>query len=58
MTLSQSQTINSLEQFQQSLQQKTAPNTNDYLKSLWYVAKDNWTMAHLIARDLQDPFGY
>ena len=59
MSFKQTQTINTFEQFQKSLQNNTVPdNTNDYIKSLWYVAKDNWSMAHLIARDFDDPIGY
>jgi hypothetical protein len=44
--------------FKQTLANETVPDVNDYLKSLWYVAKGDWSMAHLIARDIDDVMGY
>ena len=58
MSSNQIQMINTFDQFHKSLQNNNVPVTNDYLKSLWYIAKDDWSMAHLIARDLDDPIGY
>jgi len=43
------------EQFNNSLNQNNPPeNSSDYLKALWYDAKDNWQKAHELIQDIED----
>ena len=44
--------------FKQTLTADSVPDVNDYFKALWYAAKGDWSMAHLIARDIDDEIGY
>lgn len=41
-----------LQTFLNSLEDDQSPEVNDYLKALWYLAKDDWEMAHLLVRDI------
>jgi hypothetical protein len=44
-----------LEQFSNSLIQNSPPeNSSDYLRALWYDAKENWQKAHELIQDIED----
>lgn len=43
------------EQFNKSLNQNNPPeNSSEYLKALWYDAKENWQKAHELIQDIED----
>jgi len=43
------------EQFNNSLNQNNPPeNSSDYIRALWYDAKDNWQKAHELIQDIED----
>ncbi len=43
------------DRFNESLNQNNPPeNSSDYLRALWYDAKDNWQKAHELIQDIED----
>jgi hypothetical protein len=43
------------EEFQKSLSQSSPPaEISDYVKALWYDAKNNWNQAHEIIQQIED----
>lgn len=44
--------------FIESLDQDESPDVSDYLKALWYAKKDEWEIAHIIARDIPTKEAY
>jgi hypothetical protein len=43
------------DQFKESLSSDSPPgNISDYLKALWFDAKDDWEKAHIIIQDIED----
>ena len=48
--------MESLKEFEESLSQSSPPSTvSDYLLALWYDGKGDWTKAHTIIQDIEDP---
>jgi hypothetical protein len=45
------------DQYLSSLKNDQPPGFSDYLKSLWYERKGNWTKAHTVAQDIPDRGG-
>jgi hypothetical protein len=42
------------EDFEKSLTTSIPPNGSDFLQSLWYDAKGNWSKAHEIIQNIDD----
>ena len=43
------------DEFQNTLSVSTPPDgLSDYLKSLWYDAKENWNKAHAVIQNIED----
>ena len=46
-----------IEEFKNSLETNSPPQTSDYLKALWYDAKGDWEKSHNIIQDLNTKTG-